>query len=180
MTTQLDWINTICLGEWASPFCLKAYRSTTETPKTKAEQTTSLMEQCPMDIWDHIWQKPNAALSQKHFIPTVKHGDGGVMISGCFYRHGTQVPHSHWVDHEHLCTSVFKSNDSQLVDRDPKVGRGPVFRVSWAFTCPKKKKSKWLKGDFSLSGITICCSFWFIIKCIFRNAILWYSVLCWV
>ncbi len=32
----------------------------------------------------YIWHKTNTAFHKKNIIPTVKHGDGNVMVLGCF------------------------------------------------------------------------------------------------
>ena len=32
----------------------------------------------------YVWWKPNTAFQQKNLIPTMKHGDGSVMVWGCF------------------------------------------------------------------------------------------------
>ncbi len=36
----------------------------------------------------YIWRKTNTAFLKKYIIPTVKHGDGSVMVWGCFAASG--------------------------------------------------------------------------------------------
>ena len=37
----------------------------------------------------HVWRKPGTAHHQAKTIPTVKHGGGSIMLSGCFSAAGT-------------------------------------------------------------------------------------------
>ncbi|GFX78535.1 transposable element Tc1 transposase [Trichonephila clavipes] len=35
-----------------------------------------------------VWRKPCTALQKEHLVPTVKHGDGGVIVWGCMACNG--------------------------------------------------------------------------------------------
>ena len=40
-----------------------------------------------------VWQKKNTELESKNLIPTIKHGDGGVLVWGCMSAKGVGNVH---------------------------------------------------------------------------------------
>ncbi|GBM31367.1 Transposable element Tc1 transposase [Araneus ventricosus] len=37
-----------------------------------------------------VWRKPNEEINPKNLLPTVKHGEGGIMVCGCFAASGME------------------------------------------------------------------------------------------
>ena len=126
----------------------------------------------PLQTHTFFWRKPNAAYQHKHLIPTVKHGDGGMMIWGSFCSHRTWTPCSQWVHHELLyipkysrvkCEAICLTAKAWLKlghqqDNDPKHSSKSTTE------CVKKKRIKVLQWSSQTLDLTLAEMLWWDLK----------------